>query len=505
MRNLPHGTLAAAACAAFLCLPHTSAASTLGAGTSVELYIALPGSHDAELSALIRAQQTPGSPQFGHYLTPDEFGRYFGAPLPVLHRAAAALRAAGFTIERIARNRTGIDVHAPASAVGALFHAPALAGAEVSGLDPLERKHPHHRRRFSRVGNMKGWGPPDIASVYDLLPIYAQSTGKGITVADATVGLARQSDFAAFTSQFGLGATLNSVPVGSGVKTDGNGETTLDVEWIAGVAPDATVDQVSPPNASDKSFDDMYSYIVNEMSDVHIVTTSWGVCEQEMGSDLKLEERLFAQAVSEGQWWLSASGDDGSDDCGDGRQSVDYPGSSASVVSVGGTEVKPKSTGGSHYTGWKSEVTWGVKGDGASGGGRSILFAKPPFQQQFTPADGARDVPDVALMADDYDPNGAYLIYFKGRWENGWGGTSFAAPMWAGFLALLAQERGGTIASPLTRLYQLGGDASYGALYHDITSGCNAFRHVPGYCALPGYDQTTGLGSFDGANLAGAY
>src|SRR6202042_1291890 len=107
-------------------------------------------------------------------------------------------------------------------------------------------------------------------------PIYGTSTGKGITVADATIGFARQTDFTAFTSAFALGAKLVSVPVGSNIPNDNNGETTLDVEWIAAVAPDATIDQVSPPNTSDQSFDAMYSHIVNDMSSVHLVTTSWG-------------------------------------------------------------------------------------------------------------------------------------------------------------------------------------------------------------------------------------
>ena len=109
-------------------------------------------------------------------------------------------------------------------------------------------------------------GASDIQSVYDLTPIYATATGAGITVVDATVGLARKTDFAGFNKRFGLNSQLISTQVGTRIPFDFNGETTLDVEWISAVAPDATVDQVSPPQNTDKDFDKMYAYIVNSMS-----------------------------------------------------------------------------------------------------------------------------------------------------------------------------------------------------------------------------------------------
>lgn len=498
------------------------------AAAIVSLYVALPGRHEAEIPALIAAQGTPGAPLFRRYLTPAQYGAYFGADPSAFARAIAALRTAGFAIDRVARNLRDVEVHAPAAVVTAFFRTPLdvrtgngqtfftaryepqtppeLGGAAVFGFDSYQRFRPHHRHPNSTIGGNTGWAPPDIQSAYDLSPIYTSSTGSGITIADATVGFARSADFSAFTKQFGGSATLTSVTVGTNAPSDNNGETTLDVEWMAGVAPGASIDQVSPPNASNKSFDSMYSYIANDLSSVHVVSTSWGVCELQMSKkEAKLDESLFAQSYTEGQWWLSASGDNGSDDCYNGKEAVDFPGSSPYVIGVGGTEVTPKSTKGSHYSGWKNEVTWGTKGDGASGGGTSVLFAKPSYQSALTPNDGARDVPDVALMADDSDPNGGYIIYYRGQWESGWGGTSFAAPMWAGFLALLAQEKGGTISSPLDRLYALAGTSSYVKIFHDITAGCNSFDNVPGYCAAAGYDQTTGLGSFDGANLYNAY
>jgi subtilase family serine protease len=520
--------IAAAAFAASLATATAALAGELPGATPVALYVSLPGTHEEQIDGLLRAQETPGAPLYQHYLTPAQYGAYFGAQPTALRRAVTALRAAGFTIDEVMANRRDLQVHAPAATVARYFGTPfdlrstngraffaarsapivpaALGGASVYGFDSFERRHPHHRAVPAvRIGGAQGWGPPDIQSTYDLTPIYGTSTGKGITVADATIGFARASDFTAFTTAFSLGAKLVNVPVGGGIPQDTNGESTLDVEWIAAIAPDVTVDQVSPPNASDQSFDAMYSHIVNDMSTVHLVTTSWGICEQEMGSDLKLEEGLFAQASTEGQWWLSAAGDDGSDDCQNGIQSVDFPGSSPFLVSAGGTEVTPLSTTGGKYGGWKSEVTWDVVGDGAGGGGKSTLFAKPRFQNALTPADHVRDVPDVALMSDDFDHNGGYVVAFEGVWQNGWGGTSFAAPMWAGFLALAEQKHHGTITKPLVRLYALANTAKYGTYFHDVASGCNGFHKVQGYCAGHGYDLATGLGSFIGAGLEAAY
>jgi kumamolisin len=503
-------------------------AGAMPASASLSLDIGLPGRHESEIRDLVISQNTPGSPYYGQYLTPQAYGSYFGADPAVLARALATLRNHGFTVDRVLANQRDLIVHAPASKVEALFATPidlrtdgsqtyyaaryeprsgtVLDSAEVSGLETYRRMHDHlHQNPNIRVGHVDAWGPTDIQSVYDLSPIYATSTGQGITVIDATVGLARVTDFNEFDHRFSLHSQLVTTRVGTKIPFDFNGETTLDVEWISAIAPNSTVDQVSPPENTDKDFDVMYAYIVNQMSFAHIVTTSWGSCERQMGRHLGIDERLVEQAATEGQWWLAAAGDIGSDDCGTGLKAVDFPGSSPYVVSVGGTEVTPAKVGDGRYNGWKSEVTWQVRGDGAGGGGASRVFPKPYFQEQLTPNDGARDVPDVSLMADDADSNGGYFVFFRALWRRGWGGTSFAAPEWAGFLALIAQSQGGEIASPIQTLYGLAATPSYGSLFHDITVGCNGFRHVTGYCATTGYDQASGLGSFVGANLAAAY
>jgi kumamolisin len=171
---------------------------------------------------------------------------------------------------------------------------------------------------------------------------------------------------------------------------------------------------------------------------------------------------------------------------------------------VGGTNLTASIQNG-NVTGWESESTWQVSNsNGASGGGESIAFPKPDFQTALTPADGARDVPDVSALADDV--NDGVWIFWHGKLSYGWGGTSDAAPMWAGLYAIVLQKYGGTPPYvALDRLYQLGAGSAYASAFHDVTTGNNRYKHVKGYDAATGYDRATGLGSFDGAGFVGAY
>ncbi|HVA34381.1 MAG TPA: S53 family peptidase, partial [Candidatus Baltobacteraceae bacterium] len=293
----------------------------------------------------------------------------------------------------------------------------------------------------------------------------------------------------------------------------GNGESSMDVDWALAVAREATFDQVVAHGASNHDFDLVYGYIVNKLgATVHVVTTSWGSCEQQMKGtqSLIIDEKLFAQAAAEGQHWFAASGDNGTDDCQNGTRklSVDFPGSSPYVTSVGGTNVAAIRNGG-NVTAWAGETVWQYSNsNGASGGGKSILFAKPSYQRALSPRDGVRDVPDVSALADDV--NDGVWIAQGGHLQSGWGGTSEAAPQWAGLFAIVEQRRGNArIADPHARLYRLAATSSYKTFFHDIVSGTNAVRDgygtFAGYRATTGYDLCTGLGSYIGAALVLAY
>jgi len=538
-----------AAAARTLALPslHGTFAGRMPRQRQVDLYIRLAGRHDAELGAYAMAIMTPGSPYYGRYLTPQQFGGYFGADPIVYNRAIETLRRRGFVIDELPENRTDIVAHAAAPAVEAFFQTPlddrveggrryftnryapvlprALEISAVSGLDDYGFHHPMLRRNPNAVVNhVFSWGPDDIAAAYDVQPLYDENLdGKGITIANATCGAASSSDLALFQNTFQLPrAALVSTgePRSKALSENcggggyGNGESSLDADWATAIAREATFHQVVARGPSNHDFDLVYSYIVNKLgSSVHVVTTSWGVCEQLIKgtASLSIDEKLFAPAVAEGQHWFSASGDEGTDDCEEPRitaVSVDYPGSSRYVISVGGTNVRARIAHG-NVQAWRNETVWQESNsDGASGGGRSILYAKPVYQRGVTVNDGVRDVPDISLLSDPVN-DGLWMAQ-GGALQPDWGGTSEAAPQWAGLFAIIEQRYGGgAIADPHARLYQLGSSGAYHRLFHDVTRGNNGitdgYGSFRGYKAGPGFDLATGWGSFIAYPLVKAY
>ena len=174
---------------------------------------------------------------------------------------------------------------------------------------------------------------------------------------------------------------------------------------------------------------------------------------------------------------------------------VDDPASQPYVTSVGGTRLTVNAGSGAYA----SESVWNEGlGNGAGGGGISGVWPIPAWQQNVPTvfSKTSRNVPDVALNAD---PATGYAIYYNGQWTV-YGGTSCAAPLWAAFTACVNQQRVANqqpvlgFVNPL--LYSIGAGASYMENFHDITSGNNLYYH-----AGMGYDNASGWGSFNGANL----
>jgi kumamolisin len=515
----------------------------------VSILVHLQGLHDNELAPFIESLQNPNNTN-PRYLTAAEFGRYFGADPVTYGRAIAALRAAGFVIDDAFANRTDIAAHASAMRVAAFFGTPlerrfeggrvfftaryepqipaALGDAVVSGLDDYLQFRPIGLRRPD--GRVKGsWTPDDIAAGYNIAPLYAKGLdGTGVTIANSTAGAANPSDVATFQQHFGLpNRPMISKAIGGALSSScgrgcGNGESSLDVSSATSVARGATFYQVVAHTASNHNFDLSYAFIVNKLSDkVHVVTTSWGLCEREFKGtkSLKIDQRLMAQAAAEGQFWFSASGDNGTDDCDDGGSAVsaDFPGTSPYVISVGGTNVRGNTDSSGRVLSWAGESTWQYSNSGgASGGGQSIFYAKPSYQKGVTPNDGVRDVPDVALLADNIN-DGVYAC-INGQIQSGWGGTSEAAPMWAAFLAIVEQSKikaGKPLVDPHNRLYALAKSPQYSKLFHDVLTGNNGVpsgddpyyptKAFKGFDAGKGFDLTTGWGSFNAYPLASAY
>jgi kumamolisin len=197
--------------------------------------------------------------------------------------------------------------------------------------------------------------------------------------------------------------------------------------------------------------------------------------------EVKIESDIFLKLAAAGVNVFISSGDAGSNPGPTGHASngplqVEYQSSDPSVIGVGGTRLVLKSNGTvSSETGWPG-----------SGGGVSILFKQPVWQKgQGVPSGGKRAVPDVALAADP--GTGAY-VFLNGRGQQ-IGGTSWSAPVWAGFCALMNEARDKANKPKLAYLNptlykQIGTNC-----FRDITAGTNGH-----YQAGHGYDSVTGLG-----------
>jgi subtilase family serine protease len=386
--------------------------------------------------------------------------------------------------------------------------------------------------------------PDDFATIYNIHTLYnsgIDGTGEKIAVAGQTdIDLA---DIRAFRAAAGLSANDPQIVLDGddpGTIADDEAEADLDIEWAGAVARNATVIYV---NSSDVLNSAVYA-IDNNVAPV--LSISYGLCEAQFGAaSANSLSSIFQQANAQGITIVTASGDSGAADC-DYQTStssppvtaathglaVDMPASSPNVTAMGGTTLQEgsgtywnttnNSSNGSAIS-YIPEIAWNdtslVSELTASGGGKSSFFAKPSWQKGANvPNDAARDVPDLALSSS---PNhDGFLICSSGSCVNGFrntdtsltvvGGTSVAAPSFAGIVVLLNQQTKTSQGNINANLYSL---ASFSPdAFHDITSGNNQVPcteaspdcptgGVIGYSAGTGYDQVTGLGSIDALNL----
>jgi subtilase family serine protease len=210
-----------------------------------------------------------------------------------------------------------------------------------------------------------------------------------------------------------------------------------------------------------------------------VVNASIGGCERasdaNQGGDGSMQtmDELFQIAASQGQTFSISTGDHGSDECGDGQlNSASYPASSPWVVAVSGTTLRASDTT------WARENVWL-----GAGGSPSSAEVAQSWQSGLTYGDfvGQRG-PDVAF---DANPSSGGIIWIDGGYQQ-WGGTSLAAPIFAGAWARIL-ESNPALGFAAPSLYTLPA-----AVLHDVRSGNNG-----GYVAKPGWDWATGLGSFD--------
>ena len=380
----------------------------------IEFDIALNPRDPDGFARFLAAQSTPGTPQYGHWLTPAQYSAAFGTAPETLAAVTAELNQAGIAV--LETQAHGLHVAGAAGDVAAAFalelqqgqarngaqrivaasaSAPTLtpalaaAGARIVAFDAFERMRAFARPMAGGATPKNATSPTggylatDLKQAYDG-PSYQALTGQGRTIAVLMSGDVQNSDIQSYMTQLGLATpTLTRVEVNGGAKysasNDGSFEATLDVEQSAGMAPKAAIMLYLVPDLSDASILAGLTRIVSD-NKADIVSLSFGGCEKfysaaynngrDASGALVSYEQIFERGNAQGITFLVASGDEGGLQCPapayfnkkSGQvwlAGASAPAVSPSVTAVGGTNLVTSYIRGSTASTYVSENAYG--------------------------------------------------------------------------------------------------------------------------------------------------
>jgi subtilase family serine protease len=486
----------------------------LPATQRLSLAISLPLRNENGLNDLLQQIYDPHSASYRHYLSVQEFTERFG-PAPGDYEAVRQFaKTNGLAVVDIATNHMVLDVEGSAANIEKAFQLkmglyqhptekrtfyspdrePSLdlgvPVLHISGLDNFTL--PRSKNRKAAPGSIQaaGSGPGGQYVASDMRAAYY---GSGpLNGAGQAVGLFEyagyeisdvQTYFKNLNQPFNVpvnGVSLNGVPLNCPPKTCDDSEQVIDIEMAVGMAPGLNQVLVYVGSSDISIFNQMaVDNIAKQLS------CSWGWSDDEKSLD-----PIFKEMAAQGQSVFVATGDNGSGTPGD----VVWPADDPYITAVGGTDITTNGPGGP----WQSETGWSGSAGSPSKNGIPI----PSYQtlpgvinSMNKGSTTLRNYPDVAAEAN----TNQYSCY-DGTCGGGNGGTSFAAPQWAGLLAMANQQEVSQGKSTLgflnPTLYHIGIGSHYNAAFHDITSGNNG-----GYNAVKGYDLVTGWGSLVGARI----
>ena len=376
----------------------------------------------------------------------------------------------------------------------------------ISGLNDYWRPRPRLKvtplNQALNAAPHTGSGPSGSYMGNDFRSAYIP--GSALNGVGQTVGLLQfdgytPSDITYYENRAGLPNVIltnvlldgfDGIPTGSG----GEIEVSLDIEMVISMAPglDAVIVYEAGPYGN-------WHDILNRMATDNLakqLSCSWYTPG---GPADPVADQIFQQMAAQGQSFFNASGDYGAY-----TGPIDFPGDTPYITQVGGTTLTTSDPGGSLL----SETVWNWGNGIATGGGISTSYPIPSWQARvnLTASGGSttmRNTPDVALTADN--------VYVRAdAADHNIGGTSCAAPLWAGFAALINQQAAANGRPPVgfinPPIYALGLEASYTLGLRDITTGSNSTPYNPPatFRAVPAYDLCTGWGTPNGSNLINA-
>lgn len=494
----------------------------LPASKSMTLDLVLSLRNQAELSDLLIQLYDPSNPSYRHFLTVQEFTASYGPSQEDYDAVVHFAQANGFTI--VGGSRDGMDVLVNGSVANVetafeltmnvyqhptenrQFYAPDREPTvnlpfqlwHISGLDNYSIPRPAVRHSSAVRANVAGSCPGNSYCGSDMRAAYYGGTT--LSGSGQSVGLLEfyGYDLQDVNNYFASARQSNRVPI-VGISTDGTSlgclarigcddtEQVLDITQAVSMAPGMRALNVYVGNSDTAILSAMsrHSPLDKQLS------SSWTWSP----SDPRVDDPYFEKFAVQGQSIFQAAGDSGA--YAADSEAV-YPADDAYVRAVGGTDLQTLNAGGA----WRSETAWS---DGGGGYYTPDSIPIPAWQDQprvITPTNMGstswRNSPDVASEANfDF-----FVCADQTACSANWGGTSFAAPTWAGYMALVNQQAlangHSTIGFLNPTIYSMGLRSGYTAAFHDIISGSN------GYPAVTGYDLATGWGSPKGTGLINA-
>ena len=476
----------------------------------------------AALLSLVQAQSNPTSSYYARFLTPGQFASRYAQSQSSIDAVVGYLKGAGFTNVTVEPNHLLVSADGTAAQAASAFNTklelvsiggqtrfvntaaaevPARLGSAVSavlGLNSVGKMAP--QIAFPLPQYLVSYTPKQFQTIY--------SVGKLGPATRASIAIMAEGDLTGVLSDlriaetaFGLPAVKVQVVQVGAASTDVSGadEWDLDTQYSSGIAQNLkTLYLYDTTSLSDSDLALEFSRWATD-DRAKAASASLGECEifPYVDGSMAIDDMIFLEAASQGQSFFASSGDTGSfcpvgpagvNGVPLGAPLVNYPAASPYVVGVGGTTLLTHADGS-----YDTEITWDTGGGGVS------QFEESPLWQQaavtLLAKTGLRGVPDVAM---DADPNSGATVYVGGVPE-GVGGTSLSSPLalgtWA--RAVSANPKLGLAGPRFYSLYDgtggtggLLGDYPQGG-FHDITVGANGL-----YSATPGYDLTTGLGTF---------
>ena len=505
----------------------------LPANQVMQLDLVLPLRDPEGLKSFLNDVYDPTSFSYRRFLTPAEFTERFGPTQADYDAVVSFARANGFEVVGGSRDGMEVQIKGSVSAVERAFHVAmfnyqhptesrTFFGPDrepstslpfplwhISGLDNFSIPHPLFMKK-SEYARAHGINPEEVvkhattgsgpsASFLGSDMRAAYYGGTTLTGSGQNLGLFEYlgTDLTDLTTYFTNAKQTNKVPI-TLLSTDGTStscvysacddtEQTLDMTQAIGMAP-GLASLVMYVGSTDTA-------IISAMTTHSPLPTTIGCSWGWTPADPSTLDPYFEKMAAQGQNFFAASGDSSTWS----SRNEAWPADDAHVVSVGGTDLVTASAAGP----WKSETAWTDSGGGIS----PDKIAIPAWQQLSGVINSSNKGSTTLRNGPDVSANANFTFYTCADQEaclaNEYGGTSFAAPMWAGYIALVNQQLSSNGDSPVgfinPTIYAQNITSAYATDFHDITSGTSG-----SYSAVTGYDLVTGWGSPNGTGLINA-